>query len=65
MRVCLSALARPQAEEEGDLDEVGLSLGKGSIDVVRLRRGHDESQQDVFFPLRQQILIREVAEHPH
>ena len=40
VQVCLCVLARPQAEEEGDLDEVGLALGKGEGYVGRLRCGH-------------------------
>ena len=36
----LCVLARPQAEEEGDLDGVGLVLGEGAGDVSRLHRGH-------------------------
>ena len=40
VQVCLCVLARPQAEEEGDLDEVGLALGKREGYVGRLRRGN-------------------------
>ena len=37
VHVCLCVLARFQAEKEGDMDEVGLALGKGVGDVDRLR----------------------------
>ena len=57
VQVCLRVLSRPQAEEEGDLDEVDLALGKGSGDAGRPCCGHDEAHWDGFFPLRQRILI--------
>ena len=40
VHVCLCVLARFQAEEEGDMDEVGLALGKGEGYLGRIRRGH-------------------------
>ena len=64
VQFCLCVIARPQAEEEGDMVEVGLVLGEGAGDVSRLHCGHGEDQRDLFFPLRRRILILEVAEHP-
>ena len=40
--------ARPQAEEEGDLDEVSLALDEGARYVGRLCRNHDNAQRDDF-----------------
>ena len=61
---CLCVLARLQAEEEGDLDEVGQALVEGAGDVGQFLHNHDEAQRGGFFPLRRRILIQEVVENP-
>ena len=43
VRVRLFVLTQPQAEEEGDMYEVGRALGKGAGDVGRIYRGCDEA----------------------